>query len=389
MHKEPPQAAFKNLKYPYYLAHCAIAPISDPVRAAMLASMEHFWSQGVVGYSEVADAREGTKDALSRLFGGLPSSYAFVPNTSHGINHIAHALNWRAQDRIVLFKDEFPTNIRPWLTAAARHQLQVEWLDVAPTSEVSPVDLEAFENMLRRGIRLVAMSAVQFQSGLRMPIEQIQQLCAQYDTLLFVDAIQACGAVPFHGTDLDFWVSGGHKWMMGPEGTAFLYVNPRILPNLNPTFVGWLSLETPLDFLFDGPGLLKYDRPLSATSSRFELGTHNTVGLAGLHQACLELERVGVEQVYNHVQTYLNLLEPRLESAGLQSQRSTLNAHRSTILSFKTDKTVSLQELTHEALNARIVLTAPDGHLRIAPHYWNPIDQVDYVAETLTSIIQR
>jgi cysteine desulfurase / selenocysteine lyase len=387
MNHQTVPAPFDHLTYPYYLAHCAISPISDPVRTAMGASMEHFARQGVVGYSEVASAREGTKDALSRLFGGESSSYAFVPNTSHGINHIAQGLNWRLNERIVLVKDEFPSNIRPWLDAAQRHHLQVNWLDVAPTDDASCVDLDRLESLLRGGVRLVAMSAVQFQSGLRMPLTQIQSLCAQYETLLFVDAIQACGAVPFRGADLDFWVSGGHKWMMGPEGTGFLYVNPKVLPHLNPVFVGWLSLQNPLNFLFDGPGLLDYQRPLASTSSRFELGTHNTAGLSGLKQACLELERVGIESVFDHIQSYFDLIEPRLEAIGLRSQRAKQSVNRSTILSFQTEPGVSLSKITQEALESRIVLTAPDGHLRIAPHYWNPLDQVDYVVSHLTRII--
>ena len=361
--------------------------MSDGVRTAMHQSIDHFWTQGMVDYSNVADHRERTKEVLARLFGGAPTSYAFVPNTSHGINHIAHAINWDPGDTIILFDTEFPTNIRPWLNAAKLYNLKTNWPPVTPLGDSGPIDLDAFERLLRNGVRLVSMSAVQFQSGARMPLEAMRSLCKQYNTLLFVDAIQACGATPFEGTDLDFWVSGGHKWMMGPEGTAFLYVNPAVISHLNPVFVGWLSLENPLDFLFDGPGVLNYDKPLARTAHRFELGTHNTIGLAGLHQACLELDAVGIDNAYRHIQSFFDALEPRLEALGLQSQRSKSASAQSTILSFKPHPKLSLDRLLSEALDANIVLTAPDGHLRIAPHYWNPLAQVDYLVDVFTGIL--
>lgn len=385
--RRQPTTVEPHLNYPYYLAHCAISPLRDCVRSAMRQSIDHFWSQGMVDYSSVADHRESTKACLARLFGGNPTSYAFVPNASHGINHIAHGVNWQPKDTIVLFKNEFPTNIRPWLNVAKMNNLDVKWLDVQPLANPAPIDLAALEALLREGIRVVAMSAVQFQSGARMPLKAVKSLCQRYGTLLFVDAIQACGATPFDGSALDFWVSGGHKWMLGPEGTGFLYVNPKILDQLRPSFVGWLSLENPLDFLFEGPGRLNYQRPFSSTASRFELGTHNTIGLAGLRRACEELEAVGIAQIYEHIQTFFDALEPRLQNLGFESLRHHSTTARSTILSFNAHPTTPHAELLRDALKAQIVVTAPDGCLRIAPHYWNPLSQVDHIVDTFKTIV--
>lgn len=354
---------------------------------AMQNEMQHFCTHGLKDYGRIAAQRSDTKTILARLFGGTASNYAFVPNTSFGVNQIAHAIQWQPGDRIVLFENEFPTNIRPWLEVARQRDLQISRLPVSPLDLESIIDLARLETLLQRGTRLVAMSAVQFQSGAKMPIDVVSRLCKQYEALLFVDAIQACGSMPFDGTHLDFWVSGGHKWMLGPEGTGFLYINQDKLSSLSPTFVGWLSLEDPLNFLFDGPGKLDYRRPLASTANRFELGTHNTIGLAGLKQACINLEQLGLDTVFKRIQDYHDKIESQLIGLGFRSVRSPLVGGRSGILSLTPPPECDLQDLVTTVGELGVVLTAPDGHLRIAPHFWNPTSQIDHIVGVLASIL--
>ncbi|MGB0646506.1 MAG: aminotransferase class V-fold PLP-dependent enzyme [Bradymonadia bacterium] len=378
---------YSNLVSPHYLAHCAIAPLGNSVSEAMRNEIQHFGAYALKDYGRIATQRSDTKTILARLFGGTAANYAFIPNTSFGINQIAHAIQWRNGDRIVLFEHEFPTNIRPWLNVAQRNELMVHWLSINPTDQKEVINLERLEAILKKGVRLVSMSAVQFQSGVRMPIEEVSRLCKQYDALFCVDAIQACGSMPFDGTNLDFWVCGGHKWMLGPEGTGFLYINEKRLPSLSPAFLGWLSLEDPLNFLFDGPGKLEYHRPLASTANRFELGTHNTIGLAGLKQACLNLEQLGFQHVFTTIQDYHDKIELRLIDLGFQSLRSPILERRSGILSVKPPSGCALQTFVAAATQAGVVVTAPEGHLRIAPHFWNSTSQIDSVVDVFRSIL--
>ena len=209
---------FDSVKHRAYLAHCAIAPMADSVAEAMSAAMAHFQHHGVHNYGAISGQLDSLKTNLAKLFGGTSSEYALVPNTSFGINQVAQGLHWNPSDTIVLFEGEFPTNVRPWLHAAKCYDLKIATLPLNNDPLGPAVNLETLEQLLTKGVRLVAISAVQFQTGRRMPLQAISELCQRHKTLLFVDAIQACGALPFCGNMCDFWVSGGHKWMLGPEG---------------------------------------------------------------------------------------------------------------------------------------------------------------------------
>src|SRR6185369_9998242 len=109
---------------------------------------------------------------------------------------------------------------------------------------------------LLRGARLVAISAVEFQSGLRTPFAELAALCHAHGAELSVDAVQACGAVPIDvgAMGIDYLACGSHKWMMGLPGAGFLYAAPGRVEALRPHVAGWLSHEDGLDFLFRGPG---------------------------------------------------------------------------------------------------------------------------------------
>ena len=126
----------------------------------------------------------------------------------------------------------------------------------------------------------MAVSAVQFSTGLRMPVESMTDIAHRHGAAVFVDAIQAVGATPFDASRVDYVATGGQKWLMGPPGTGLLYA--RDWSTLNPTMAGWLSHEDGLCFLWGDPNLMDYDRALQVGPAMVEGGTLNFCGLAGL-----------------------------------------------------------------------------------------------------------
>src|SRR5262249_23746453 len=163
-----------------------------------------------------------------------------------------------------LFEGEFPANVTPWQRAAELFGLSIAWIPLSAFAASEEEGLALLTRELERGVRLVAVSAGEFQTGLRMPVEAMAALCHAAGAEIFVDAVQCCGAVPLDAgaAGIDYLASGSHKWLMGLEGAGFLYVSPDRVDALRPNVAGWLSHEDPLDFLFRGPGLLRYDRPI-------------------------------------------------------------------------------------------------------------------------------
>ncbi len=315
------RSLFPDLVAAVYFNHGAISPPSLAVRRAVVAVLDDYARHGAASFGRWAAQRVGLREKLGRLVGARAEDIALMPNTTRGVVDVALCFPWRRGDRVILFQGEFPANVTPWQRAAEAFGLEIAWVSLADFLAGEEQGLACFQRELDRGARLVAVSAVEFQTGLRMPVEAMAARCHEAGAELFVDAVQCCGAVPIDvgAAGVDYLAAGSHKWLMGPEGGGFLYVRPDRVGALRPQVAGWLSHEDPVGFLLRGPGLLTYDRPIRKRADFFEGGNVNTAGLAGLEASVDLLLQLGVPAIFAHVNVILDALEAGLTERGLQS----------------------------------------------------------------------
>ena len=374
---------FPHLKARAYLNHAAVSAPSAAVEQAITATLQAYRDEGFGAVMPHLEQRERLRTTLGRLVGASSDEIGFVANTTTGVIDIAHSFAWTPGDRIIVFRGEFPANVTPWQRAAERFGLELVFVELEGFfGPGSGPGLEDLERELRAGAAMVAVSAVQFQTGLPMPLAQIGALTRQHGAALFVDAIQACGVAPIDvGTmGIDFLTCGGHKWLMGVEGSAFVYVRHERARQLRPDLAGWLSHEDPVAFLTRGAGHLRYDRGFRANASQFEVGALNALGFAGLEASVDLLLELGIEAIHDHVRAYLDLLRPSLHERGW-----TLALHRdrsvgSGILSARPPAGLEVTALAEALRNQGIAVSTPDGWLRFAPHWPNdPVTEIPMI----------
>lgn len=378
------RSLFADLEHRAYLAHAAISPASSEVRRAVLAIAEDYARHGFAAFPRWRDQRERLRGRLARLIGAEASDVAFVASTTVSVVDVALSIPWKRGDRVVCFRGEFPANVTPWQQAARTFDLEVCFLDADAfrTEE----GMEALERELARGVRLVAVSAVQFATGLAMPIDAIAERAHAAGAEVFVDAIQACGVVPIDVSraGIDYLGCGSHKWLMGMEGAAFLYVRPDRAGSLVPRVAGWLSHEDPLRFLMEpASGHLRYDRAIRKDVTLFEGGAQNGLGLAALEAAIAPIEALGVAAIFEHVQRYHDRLEPALIERGFTSERASDRARRSGTLSVVPPRGVDLIALASHLSSRGVIASTPDGRLRFAPHWPNAESEVGDVLSAI------
>lgn len=380
---------FSTLEVDVYLNHAAISPPSEAVRTQMLEMLDGYARLGVAWFGRAVECRDRLRGALAELIGANPGDVALVPNTSAGVVDIALCLPWQPGDRILLFRGEFPTNVTPWQLAAARHGLELVWMDADDFRLDREGALATLQGHLAAGIRLVAVSAVQFSTGQRMPLEAFGALCGAHGAELFVDAIQCLGAMPLHAPTLGihYLSAGGHKWLMGPEGTGVLYVAPACAAALRPEVAAWLSHETPFAFLFKGPGHLRYDRPIVAGPRLVEGGASNAVGAAGLEASLGLIRQLGVADIFAHIQAWHDAIEPDLVARGFVSARMADPAGRSGILSLQPPGGAGAPAWSAALARRGVSCASPDGWLRLAPHWPNAIAETGRVLAAVDAIL--
>ena len=367
-----------------YLNHGGISPASIAIRHAVTTVVDDYGKHGAGAFPHWMEQRSRLKGKLAGMIGVRAEDLAFVPNTTRGVIDVALCFPWSKGDRLVVFAGEFPANVTPWQQAATTFGLEVVFLPVSDFDESEEQGLARLTQELSRGgVRLVAVSAVEFQTGLPMPLGKLAALCHAHGAQLFVDAVQALGAVPLDAgkADVDYLACGSHKWLMGLEGAGFVYIRPDRVSGLRPTVAGWLSHEEGVRFLFEGEGLLRYDRPIRKSASFLEGGNFNTIGLAALEASVDLILSLGVQTIYEYVNGYNDRLETGLLERGLRSLRKREPSRRSATLSVMPPAGGDVTVVAlHKELSARGVACAtPDGVLRFTPHWPNPLDEIPQV----------
>lgn len=383
------RSLFPQLDALAYLAHAAISPLSAPVCERIREVSLGYAEGGMAGFLRWTPPLETLRGQLASLIGAQPQDIGFVSNTSHGVIDIAFSLPWKSGDRVLLFEGEFPANVTPWQRAALEFGLELCWLDLDGFHRSAEEGLQALRAELDKGVRLVAVSAVQYKTGLRMPLAQMAALCQEHGAELFVDAIQSLGVTPIDvSCGIDYLSSGSHKGLMGAEGAGFVYVAPSRVPQLRPRLAGWLSHEDPAAFLMGDHAQLRYDKPFQNSARVFEIGTPNVIGLNALCASLDLLSQLGVEAIHAHCNRYIDALEAGLKERGFVSVRSSDRSSRSTLLSVQAPDGVCISRLAAGLRQQGIICNTPDGLLRFSPHWPNCVAEVPEVLRALDAVLR-
>jgi selenocysteine lyase/cysteine desulfurase len=294
-------------------------------------------------------------------------------NTSEAISAIANGLEWREGDNVVTCNVEFPANIYPWMRLREERGIKMKMA----AERDGRIDADEIISLIDDRTRAVTLSWVQFGSGFRAPLAEIGRACRERGVIFFVDAIQGLGSLKLdvERDSVDAFAADAHKYLLGPEGVALLYVSDRILDRIKPTVVGWMSVKG-----YDHH--LDYDLTYREGALRFECGTPNTVGIYGLGAAIDLLLEFGPEKIEAYLLELGGYLAERLQSKGYEVISSRRDGEASAIITCKHEKHSPVN--LYRSLLAKNIITAPRvKRLRISPHFYNTREEIDSLIDAL------
>jgi len=299
-----------------------------------------------------------------------------MANMVTGINVLATGLDWKKGDHILLYADEFPANVMPFLNLRDAG-VEVEFLN-AVDGRLTP---ELFEAAIKPQTKLISISSVQYLTGFRADLEAFSKLCRDNEILFSVDAIQSIGAIPtdVESLGIDFLAAGGHKWMMSPLGTGFIYLTEELQTRLKLTYRGYMGHVDPNDYG-------NFEQNLHPHARRFELGAFNATGFAGAEKATELLLNCGLDSIFMHVRNLINQFEWGLKDSAFKPMYTFSDSELSSILMFS-HKEASKNEAVYEGLSAaKVNLSLRGGGLRFAPHYYNTQDEIEQLLNLLRDL---
>ena len=355
-----------------FLAHAGDCPLPKRVSDAIASYAERCCEGDQEQFVYPAVLAEGRQLGAS-LLKCQPEEVSFVGPTSLGISLVAAGLRFRKGDNILIYFDDYPSNVYPWM-ALAEQGIEVRLMNTRSLGLIRPQDVVG---QIDENTRLVALASCHFISGYRINLAAIGRALHDRNILFCVDGIQTLGAFPTTVEEVDFLAADAHKWLLGPCGAGILYVRKALHASLNPPIYGWHNIRC--------PGFVAQERvEYRPGPQRFEAGTHNLLGLVGLVEAMRLLQEVGVENIANDLLDKRSFLVPALQSKGytvLQADTPPENA--SGIVSFHrpSENMSALQQ----KLAANGIVTSlrtnrtKQNFIRLSPHFYNTQAELERV----------
>src|SRR5271155_4525569 len=286
------RAHFSIFQRKIYLNSCSLGALSDAVQAGLEEYLA-IWREQGSAWEIFMDRYEAARTAFAQFINATPDEVAIVTSASAGINSIASALDFQGRKKVVLGEFEFPTMGHVWLAQRARGA-DVQFV----RAEGNRIPVSNYEKLVDRDTRIVPLTHVCFKNGFRSDVNAIVQIAHGSGALVMLDDYQDCGTRPVDvkAMDLDFFVTGTLKYLLGPPGLAFMYVRQELIPSLVPTVTGWFAQTNP--FAFDPQHI-----DLSPTARRFESGSPAVPNVYAALPGFQMLQEIGMENVAGHINT--------------------------------------------------------------------------------------
>ena len=360
-----------------YMNHAAVSPLSTRVRDAMVGITDDVMRHGTANYDDWYRTYELARSAAARLVNARAHEIAFMQNTSAAISAVANGLDLRAGDNVVTCDAEFPANVYPWMRLREERGVTMK---LAPERE-GRIDPDELLSLIDDRTRVLTLSWVQFASGFRSDLAHIGKACRERGVFFMVDAIQGLGALKLdvERDYVDAFAADAHKYLLGTEGAALLFVSDRVIDRVKPITVGWTSVRNYDQF---SHAALDYKLDYREGALRFECGSLNTVGVYGLRAALDLFLEIGPEKIEEYLLSLSDYLADRLAGRGYEVVGSRNPGETSAI--------VTCQHPRHSpgdlfgVLRSQNIITAPrKNRLRISPHFYNTRKEVDALIEAL------
>lgn len=202
--------------------------------------VEHLHREAAIGGYEASDEAhdrlEAVYQSIATLIGAQPNQIAIIENATRAWDMAVYGYPFEPGDRVLTCRAEYSSNVIALLQLQKRHGLEIVLID---DDEFGQIDLTHLEQELARGATMLCMTHAPTSGGLINPAEEVGALCNAYQTFFVLDACQSAGQISLdvQAIGCDVLSSTGRKYLRGPRGTGFLYVNERALERIEPPFL--------------------------------------------------------------------------------------------------------------------------------------------------------
>jgi kynureninase len=319
-----------------------------------------------------------TGDLLAPILGVARGTISMHQNVTVAQAIVASCHRYDGPRRKVVMADlEFPSNMYLF-EGFRRYGAEIVYVK---SDDAIRTNLERFLDAIDERTALVPVSLVLFKSAYLQDARAIIEKAHRVGARVVLDVYQAAGTVPLSlaAWGADFAVGGSVKWLCGGPGAGYLYVRPDLANSLEPGVTGWAAHARPFDF---ATGPIEYaDAP-----ARFQSGTPNVPSLYSCRAGYEIVAEIGVEAIRAWSLQLTRRLMDRAKSAGFRLNTPDRDDERggSVVIDVPNGAAVTDELIRREV----IVDYRPGAGIRMAPHFYNTLEDIDRAIQTLIDIAE-
>ena len=361
------RSRFSILRNKIYLNSCSQGALSDAVEDGIREYVAS-WHEHGSPWEMWVERYEAARAQFAAFIGATPDEVAVIPSASAGINSIAIALDFAHRPKVVLGEFEFPTMGHIWL-AQQQRGARIEFVDAVGDG----IPVSGYEQAIDHRTLIVPLTGICFRNGFRSPVSDVVRLSHASGALVFLDDYQDCGtrAVNVRDSNVDFYVAGTLKYLLGPPGLAFMYVRKELIESLQPAITGWFAQQNP--FAFDAKHL-----DLARSARRFEGGSPPVPNVYAAMRGISLLQEIGLAEVSQHIARLVQALLAGARDQGWHAKTPADSVGPLCVLRCK-DAATLVQKLAQDG----IVCSSRHDGLRLSFHVYNTLSDVNYVLDAL------
>ena len=347
--------------------------------AAYLQEFADMWGRRGVRawYEGWWEAGRETGNLLAPVLGVARDTISMHQNVTVAQGIIASCFTFDGPRRKIVMSDlEFPSN-HYLFEGFRRYGADVTYV---PSADPVRLDLQRFLDAIDEQTLLVPLSLVLFKSAFITDARAVIEKAHKVGAHVVLDVYQAAGTVPMDlaGWNVDFAVGGSVKWLCGGPGAGYLYVRPDLANRLRPAFIGWAAHESPFEF---ATGPVRY----AASPERFQSGTPNVPSIYSARAGYEIVASIGVPAIRERSLVLTRRIIETAQSAGYRLNTPLTDRERggSVILDVPNAQAAADELIRREV----IVDFRPGAGIRMAPHFYNTVAEIDHAMATLAEIL--
>lgn len=370
---------FPISSHTFYFNNGTMGPSPQPVIDALVQKIQLVDQYGHYGDTDLS------RQKIAEFIGANSSEISLTHNTTEGINIICWGLSLKGGDEVLLSDHEHVGGALPWLNRAKIDKLNINVFRLGKDGEQTIANIQ---KKVTKKTRVIAIPHIACTIGKLQPIQELNRWAKSRNITLVVDGAHGMGLMPLNmkALGIDFYVSCCHKWLCGPKGTGFVYVNEGALDLIRPKFVGagsdagWNVNFSP------GPSINGY----APNAHRYDYGTQNTSLWTGVNAAIDYFTLIGIETIYqrNKVLTAY-FVDGLKENKKFSLLTPTQPEEYAGMVSFK-HNSKPYTEINALVSKEKIRLRAVPEHgldcIRVSFHIYNTPAQIDRLLNTLKNI---